>query len=51
MSVLDFEPLKVIAEVVNLKEEDLVTPEGGEGEKGILKINLSMRGIEPGSPA
>ena len=49
MSVLDFEPLKVIAEVVNLKEEDLVTPEGGE--KGILKINLSMRGIEPGSPA
>ena len=33
MSVLDFEPLKVIAEVVNLKEEDLVTREGGEGEK------------------
>ena len=51
MSVLDFEPLKVIAEVVNLKEEDLVTQEGGEGEKGVLKINLSMRGIEPGSPA
>ena len=39
MSVLDFEPLKVIAEVFNLKEEDLVTQEGGEGEKGILKIN------------
>ena len=35
MSVLDCESLKVIAEVVNLKEEDLVTPEGGEGEKGI----------------
>ena len=34
MSVLDCEPLKVIAEVVNLKEEDLVTPEGGEEEKG-----------------
>ena len=34
MSVLDCEPLKVIAEVVNLKEEDLVTPEGREGEKG-----------------
>ena len=47
MSVLDFEPLKVIAEVVNLKEEDLVTPE----KKDILKITLSMRIIEPGSPA
>ena len=35
MSVLDCESLKVIVEVVNLKEEDLVTPEGGEGKKGI----------------
>ena len=35
MSVLDCESLKVIAEVVDLKEEDLVTPEGGVGEKGM----------------
>ena len=34
---------EVITEVANLKEEGLVTPEGGEGEKGILEINLPMR--------
>ena len=34
----------------NSKEEGLVTLEGGEGEKGILIINLSMQEIEPQSP-
>ena len=28
-----------------------MTVEGGEGEKGISKINLPMHGIEPRSPA
>ena len=37
----------MICEVVNFKEEGLVTPEGGEGKKGILKINWS---IKPQSP-
>ena len=41
---------EVITEVANFKEESLVTTEGGEGQKGILKINLSMQGIEPLSP-
>ena len=40
----------VITEVASFKEKRLVTPEGGEGEKGILNINLSMQGIEPWSP-
>ena len=26
----------------------LETPDGGEGEKGILKICLPMQGIDPG---
>ena len=41
----------MITEVANFKKEGLVTPEGVEGEKGILKINLSMQGNEPWSPA
>ena len=40
---------EVIPEVANFKEEGLVTPEGWEGEKEILKICWSMQGIEPGS--
>ena len=32
----------MLCEVVNFKEEGLVTPEGEEGEKGILKINWSI---------
>ena len=49
MSVLDCEPLKVIAEVVNLKEEDLVTREGGEGEKKIFGKLICPRGkLNPG---
>ena len=32
----------MICEVVNFTEEGLVTPEGEEGEKGILKINWSI---------
>ena len=39
---------EVIPEVANFKEEGLVTPEGWEGEKEILKICWSMQGIEPG---
>ena len=35
----------MITEVDTFKEEGLVTPERGEGEKGILKINLLMQGI------
>ena len=35
---------EVITEVANFKEKGLVTPEGGEGEKGILKISLPMQG-------
>ena len=42
---------EVIPKVTNFKEEGLVTPEGSEGEKGILKICWSMEGIEPWSPA
>ena len=42
---------EVITEAANLKEEGLVTPEGGEGEKGILKLDLPLRGIELPSPA
>ena len=34
-------------QAANLKEEGLVTLEGGEGEKDILKSNLSTQGIEP----
>ena len=34
-------------EVANFKEEGLVTPAGGKWENGILKVNLSMQGIEP----
>ena len=41
----------MITEIDNLKEEGLVTPEGGEGEKGILEIDLPLRGIELRSPA
>ena len=41
----------MITEVANFKEEGLVIPEGGEGENGILKINLSLQGIEPQSSA
>ena len=36
---------KVITEVDNFQEKDLVTPEEGEGEKGILKINLTVQRI------
>ena len=39
----------MISKVANFKEEGLVTPEGWEGEKEILKICWSMQGIEPGS--
>ena len=42
---------EVVTEAANLKEEGLVTPEGGEGEKGILKLDLPLRGIELPSPA
>jgi hypothetical protein len=31
--------------VAHFIEEGLVTPEGGEGEKGILKISLPMQGM------
>ena len=41
----------MITEVDAFKQGGLVTPEGGEGEKCILKINLFMQGIEPCSPA
>ena len=41
---------ELIVEVLNFKEEGLVTSEGG-GEKGIFNISLSMQGIEPWSPA
>ena len=36
----------MILKVANFTEEGLVTPEGVDQE-GILKINLSMDGIEP----
>ena len=32
---------EVITEVANFKEKGLVTPERGEGEKGILTVNNS----------
>jgi hypothetical protein len=32
----------MICEVVDFTEEGLATPEGEEGEKGILKINWSI---------
>ena len=47
-TTLPSEPLK--GKVANFKEEGLVTLKGGEGEKCILKINLSMQGIEHRSP-
>ena len=31
------EPLKVITKIADFKEEGLVSPEGREGKKGILK--------------
>ena len=34
-----------IFEIVNFKEEGVVTPKGGEGEKRCFK-NLSMQGIK-----
>ena len=41
---------EVITEAANPKEEGLVTPERGEGEKGISEIDLPLRGIELRSP-
>ena len=41
---------EVIPEVANFKEEGLVTPEGWEGEKEILKICWFIQEIKPGSP-
>jgi hypothetical protein len=37
----------VFIEAAYSKEEGLMTLEGGEGEKAILKSNLSIQGIEP----
>ena len=37
-------------EILNFKDKGLVTWEGGEGEKGILNISMSMQGIAPQSP-
>ena len=42
---------EVITDVSNFKEEGLVMPEGGEGEKVTLKINLSAQGIESPLPS
>ena len=42
---------EVITDVSNFKEEGLVTPEGGEGEKVTLKIDLSIQEIEPRLPS
>ena len=39
---------EVIPEVANFKDEGLVTPEGWEGEKEILKICWFMQGLNPG---
>ena len=39
---------EVIPEVANFKEEGLVTPEGWEGEKEILKFVGSSRELNPG---
>ena len=39
---------EVITEVANIKEEGLASPEWGEGDKGILKINLSLRELNLG---
>ena len=41
---------EVITEAANPKEEGLVTPERGEGEKGISEIDFPLRGIELRSP-
>ena len=38
----------MITEDDNLKEEGLMPPENGEGEKGISEIDLPLQGIEPG---
>jgi hypothetical protein len=38
----------VIPEVANFEEEGLVTLEGWEGEKEILKICWFMQGLNPG---
>ena len=38
----------MITEIDNLKEEGLVTPEGGEGEKGILEIDLPFGELNSG---
>ena len=37
---------EVISEVANFKEEGLVNPEWGEGEKSMLKIDLQIQVIE-----
>ena len=42
---------KFILKVANFTKEGLVTPEGVAWEKVILKINLSLQGIEPWSAA
>ena len=52
MPLNPFEPLKgkcpmVITEVSNFKEEGLVTPEVGEGEIGVLKINCPWMELKP----
>ena len=39
---------KFILKVANFTEEGLVTPEGVAWEKVILKINLSLQGINLG---
>ena len=38
---------EVFLRLLIFKKEGLVTPERREGEKGILKNNLSVQGIEP----
>ena len=43
--------VSLLLKVANFTEEDLVTPEGVVGEKVVLKIILSMQGIESRSPA
>ena len=40
----------MILKVVDFKQEGLVIPEGGEGERDILKINWFMQGIDPWLP-
>ena len=41
----------MLIDTSNLKEEGLVTPEGGEVEKVTLKIDLSIQEIEPRLPS